>query len=115
MFEEKWITERRKNPWLKPSKNFAKLLLVPFVPQNGQNLMVSYTFAEKSTFQIPQNYDVGSSLSVMTLKLRDIAEGGKPWNWCLEIIGGRKCPDTSENTSPHVICVCVRKHHANHQ
>src|SRR5277367_2994320 len=68
MFEEKWITERRKKPWLKLSKNFAKLPLVPFVPQNGQNLTVSYTFAEKSTFQIPQNYDVGSFPSVMTLK-----------------------------------------------
>src|SRR5271168_5086673 len=112
MFEEKWITERRKKPWLKLSKNFAKL---PLVPQNGQNLTVSYTFAEKSTFQIPQNYDVGSFPSVMTLKLRDIAEGGKPWNWCLEIIGGRKCPDTSENLSPPVICVYVRKHHVNHQ
>src|SRR5271168_3934531 len=76
--------------------------------------MVSYTFAEKSTFQIPQNSDVGLFPSVMTQRLPDIAEDGKHWSSYPGITGGRKCPATSENMFPLVTCVSARKHPADH-
>src|SRR5271168_3829999 len=106
--------ERRKKQWLELSKNSAKPPHVPCVPQNGQNPMVSYTFVEKSTFQIPQNSDVGLFPSVMTRRLPDIAEGGKRWSSYLGITGGRKCPATSENMFPFVTCVSARRHPADH-
>src|SRR5277367_1934852 len=95
---------------LSPRPSFS----VPFNPPSGHNRKASCISVVKSTFQTLQISDAKSSPSVMTPRLLDISDAGKPWSWSLATTGGLRCPGILASMCLPVICACGRKQSVNH-